>query len=77
MITGRGENDMAKVTKDTTLKEALKIKGAEKIMEKFNTPCLHCPMAAYEMGTLKLGEIAKVYGIDLEGMLKELNKEAK
>ncbi len=67
---------MAKITKDTTLGKALEVPGAEKILDHFNTPCVHCPMAAMEMNKLKLGEIASMYGLDLEGMLKELNKKA-
>jgi len=31
-------------------------------------------MAAYEAKILTLGQIAKSYGIDLDGMLKELNE---
>ncbi len=66
---------MPKVTKDTTLAEALKVKGGDKILKQFNTPCMHCPMAAMEMNKLKLGEIAAMYGLDLKGMLAELNKK--
>jgi hypothetical protein len=65
---------MANVTKDTTLEKVLKIPGADKVLEKFNTPCMHCPMAAYEMGQLKLGDIAGAYGIDLKGLLADLKK---
>jgi len=68
---------MSKITKDTKLAEILHKPGADKILEKHNTPCLHCPMAAYEMGVLKIGEIAKAYGIDLKTLLHELNKKAK
>ena len=65
------------VTKDTTLEEILKKKGASEILEKYNTPCLHCPMAAMEMGQLKIGEIAATYGIDLKSLLKEINEKIK
>ncbi len=67
---------MAKITKDSTLAKALEVPGAEKILEHFNTPCVHCPMAAMEMNKLKLGEIASMYGLDLDGLLSELNKKA-
>lgn len=66
---------MKKVTKNTKLAEVLKRPGAEKILEKHNTPCLHCPMAAYEMGMLTIGGIAESYGIDLKSLLADLNKE--
>ncbi len=66
---------MAKITKNTTLAKALEVPGAEKILENFNTPCVHCPMAAMEMNKLRLGEIAAMYGLDLKGMLAELNRK--
>jgi len=68
---------MADITKDTKLSEILKKPGAAAILEKFNTPCMHCPMAAYEMGSLRIGDIAKNYGIDLKALLQELNAKAK
>jgi hybrid cluster-associated redox disulfide protein len=63
-----------KVTKNTTLENILKIKGAEKVLMKHNLPCLSCPMAAMEISGLKLGEVCEAYGLDLEKILKELNK---
>lgn len=68
---------MKKITKNTTLEEIFKIKGAEDILAKFNLPCLSCPMASFEMGRLKIGEVAKVYSLDLKNLLKELNKLTK
>ena len=62
-----------KVTKDTTLAEVLKINGSEKILSKFQMPCLGCAMAQMEMDTLKLGDICNMYGLDLDKLLKELN----
>ena len=59
-----------KITKDITLENLLKIKGTEKVLEKFNFPCLSCPMAQYETGVLKLGDVCKNYGIDLEKILE-------
>jgi len=65
---------MKKITKDTTLEEVLKIKGAEAVLEKVNFPCVHCPMAQAEMSILKIGEVCKGYGLDLKKVLGELNK---
>ena len=62
-----------KITKETILEEILKNSQAEKILVKYNLPCLGCPMAAYEMGILKIGQVAKMYNIDLKNLLKELN----
>lgn len=65
---------MREITEDTTLSQILKYTKASAILSKYNLPCLHCPMASYEMGVLKIGEVAKMYGIDVESLLKELNK---
>ena len=62
-----------KVTKDTTLAQALEIKGAEEIISKFRLPCMGCPMAGLEMGMLKLGDVCRTYGIDGDSLIKELN----
>ena len=63
-----------KITKDTTLAEILKHSEAEKILAKYNLPCLGCPFAKFEMENLKIGEVCKTYNIDLKNLLKELNK---
>ncbi len=62
-----------KINKNTTLKKILDIKGSDKILQKHKIPCLSCPMASVEMSVLKIGEIAKMYGLDLEKILKDLN----
>jgi len=64
-----------KYSKNSTLAEVLEDPKNQKILEKFNVPCLTCPFAQLEMNSLKLKEIARIYGIDLESLLKELNKE--
>jgi len=63
-----------KYTKETVLEEVLKHPKAGEILSKYNVPCLGCPMAAYEMSTLTLEQIGKMYNIEIEKMLKELNK---
>jgi len=64
---------MPKITKDTTLAEILKLPGAEEILAKYNLPCLGCPMAKFEIENLKIGQVTKIYGIDIKNLLKELN----
>jgi len=64
-----------KITENTTLAEILEKPELVKILAKYNLPCLGCPMAKFEMENLKIGEICKMYGIDLEGILKALNKK--
>lgn len=62
-----------KFNKNTTLVEVLKKPGAEKILLKHRLPCLSCPFAESEMEHLKLAEICKMYGINLQALLKDLN----
>ena len=64
-----------KITEDAKLADILEQEGAEKVLEKFNLPCLHCPMARFEIEKLKIGEVCKAYGIDLKCLLMELNKD--
>ena len=66
-----------KITEDTTLSEILGYSKASKILAKYNLPCLNCPMAVFEAGILKIGEVCRIYNIDLERLLKELNENVK
>lgn len=63
-----------KYSEDTKLEEVLKTPETSAIIAKYQLPCLHCAMAAYEAKMLTLGMISKTYGIDLDGLLKELNE---
>lgn len=64
-----------KITKETVLADILKISGAEKILAKYELPCLTCPFAKFEIEKLKIGNVCEMYQIDLENLLKDLNKE--
>jgi len=66
-----------KVTNNTTLAEILKIPGAEKILAKYNLPCLNCAFAALESEELKIGKVCEMYEIDLKSLLEDLNKISK
>ncbi len=68
---------MPKITEDTTLAEILKHPEAEKVLAKYNLPCLGCPFAKYEMENLKIGQVCKMYDIDIQNLLKELNEKLK
>lgn len=70
---------MKKITKQTVLADLLGDKKTEKILAKYNLPCLSCPFAQQEMESLKLGDVCKMYGIDAEKLLTELSyiKKAK
>jgi len=67
---------MKKITKNTALADILEVPGSEKILAKYNLPCLTCPFAKMEMEQLKIGQVCKMYGIDLKGLLEELNKKS-
>jgi len=65
---------MAKFTENTTLAEILEYPGIEKILAKYNLPCLWCPFARFEAESLKIGQVCEVYRIDSDKLLKDLNK---
>ena len=62
------------ITKNTTLEKILEKKGADKILIKNNVPCLSCPVSQFEIDKLKIGEVCKMYGLNLKKILKELNR---
>ena len=62
-----------KITENTTIEKVLEAPGSEQMLAKYKVPCLTCPMARYEIGSLKLSDVCKVYGINLKNLLKELN----
>ena len=64
---------MKKITAKTTLAKIIEIKGADKILAKNGVPCLSCPMAQFEIDKLRIGEVCKMYGLNLKKILKELN----
>jgi len=58
----------------TTLKNILGKKGADKVLMENGVPCLSCPMASLEIDKLKIGDVCKMYELNLEKILEELNK---
>lgn len=68
---------MKKITPNTTLEKILEIKGAEKILAKHNVPCLSCPYAKMEMSELKIGNVCKMYGLNLKNILEDFNNLSK
>jgi hypothetical protein len=65
---------MKKVTSKSTLAEIMKKKGAEEVLTKNGVLCLSCPMASFEIDKLEIGKACKMYGLNLDKILKELNK---
>jgi hypothetical protein len=66
-----------KITKSITLAKILEQKGAEAVLLENGVPCMSCPYSAMEMDTLKIGEVCKMYGLNLEKILKSLNNNGK
>lgn len=65
---------MRKFTSKTKLEKFLESSEIREILSKHNVPCLTCPFAEQEMDQLNIGEICKMYGLDLEKLLTEVNK---
>ena len=62
-----------KITSKTKLDKIIKIKGGAEILGKNGVPCLSCPMAQFEIDKLEIGDVCKMYKLNLEKILKELN----
>ena len=63
-----------KITKETSLAEIMAKKSANGILAKHKVPCLTCPMAQFEIQDLKIGDVCKMYGLDLKKLLEDLNE---
>jgi len=64
---------MAKITSKTTLAKIIEQKNGTKVLIENGVPCLACPMSQFEIDKLKIGEVCKMYGLNEEKILKELN----
>jgi hypothetical protein len=62
------------VNEETPLEELLSNPKAVGILAKHGLPCLFCPAVSFEIGFLKLGQVAKIYGLDVKALIKELNE---
>ncbi len=63
-----------KVNENSTLAEIVADSLAEEILHKHGVPCVTCPYAAQEMNTLTIGQVSKIYELNLPAILKDLNK---
>ena len=62
-----------KITQKTKLSKLLDDKKAQKVLEKYDFPCISCPYARLEMEVLELGNVCEMYNIDSTKLIKELN----
>lgn len=61
-------------TEDTTLSKILETEEGKRVLQENGVPCVSCAMAAEEINFLKIGEVADMYGLDKEKIIKELNE---
>jgi len=64
-----------KYTANSTLAEILQHPRGVEILAKFGVPCPTCPLFAAEVAKLTIGQVTKMYGLDLKKILAELNKQ--
>ena len=71
------DNRIKNITEKTLMEDILSCPKMHKILEKYNFPCLGCPFAIFEMKNLTIGEICKMYKINLKNLLNDLNEVLK
>jgi len=69
----RKKSSKKPITEKTVLAEIFKKKGALSILAKYQLPCLACPMIKFEIEKLTIGQISRMYNLDLKKILSELN----
>ena len=57
----------------STLGEVLNHKKGPELLAKYHVPCISCHMAATELDSLTLKDLGGAYGIDIKGLIKDLN----
>ncbi len=68
---------MKKINEKTTISQIMKLSRGEEILRKHGVPCVSCPLAAQEIDSLEIGEVADIYNLAKEEIIKELNNEKK
>ncbi len=63
------------ITENTTLAKILESENGRKVLKENGVPCISCAMAAGEINFLKIGDVADMYGLDKEKIIKELNEK--
>ncbi|MCL5094340.1 MAG: hypothetical protein M1355_04380 [Patescibacteria group bacterium] len=62
-----------KITEESTLTEVIKL-GGENVLRVNGVPCVTCPLAAQEINSLTIGQVARIYKLDGDKIKRELNK---
>ena len=63
-----------KFSKNSKLSEIIVDQNNNNILHENGVPCVSCPMAKFEMDSLEIGQICERYGLDLQKILDDLNK---
>jgi len=66
-----------RITEDTTLEDILRHPETSSILVKHGIYCPTCPFARFEMGKLRIGDVARTYRVNINNLLKELNETLK
>lgn len=64
---------MKEINSKTTLGEIINIEGVNKILEDFHVPCVSCPFAQFELNSLSLGDVCRLYGINEKKLIEAIN----
>jgi len=63
-----------KFNENSKLSEVIITEKGKEILTTFGVPCPTCPFFAAEAEKLTIGDVCKMYGINVEKLLEELNK---
>lgn len=73
----KGEVNKMKYSDKSTLGEVLNHKKGQELLGKYHVPCISCHMAASELDSLTLKDLAGAYGVNIKGLINDLNKSIK
>lgn len=62
-----------KYSEKSTLGDVLNHKKGAELLAKYRVPCISCHMASSELDSLTLKDLGNAYGIDIKGLIKDLN----
>ena len=63
-----------RISEETSLAEVMRRPETLQVLVNHGIPCVACPMARFEMESLRVGDVAKAYGIDVDRLMKDLNE---
>lgn len=76
MMEEKHQSKKQRYSQQTNLRDIFSNDITLAVLARYNVPCVQCPMAMEEIGTLTVGQVCENYGIDCAELLKELNNTA-